>query len=114
MPVVTLNGVDLYYEIKGEGPPLIFTHGHSMNHEQWEPQVNALSSFYQIITWDARGHGHSTLPPGPVDPRDFSRDLHSLIDYLQLKSVVLCGLSMGGHISLQTALFYPEKIRGLI
>ena len=114
MPMCLVNGVQLYYEIHGSGPPIIFTHGHSMYHRQWEPQVAALSKRYQIILWDVRGHGHSSLPPGRVDPEDFSRDLNGLMDALDVPEAVLCGLSMGGHISIQSAIRYPQRVRGLI
>lgn len=108
------NGVTLFYEVSGEGSPIIFTHGASWNHYQWNNQVEHFKSYYKVITWDVRGHGYSSLPEGPVDPEDFSADLIALMDYLGLKDAVLCGLSMGGHISLQTAIRYPERIKGLI
>ena len=114
MPIVSLNNAEIFYEVKGAGPPIVFTHGHSMNHQQWEPQVKALSEDFQIITWDVRGHGSSTLPNGKVDPRDFSKDLHDLLSYLKVDKALICGLSMGGHISLQTAAYYPKKVSGLI
>ncbi|OUS68405.1 alpha/beta hydrolase [Paenibacillus sp. MY03] len=114
MPVSRINGTDIYYEVAGTGTPIVFTHGHSMYRKQWEPQVAALSSRYQTIVWDVRGHGDSGLPPGEVDPEDFSRDLKGLLDHLELRSAVLCGLSMGGHISLQTAVRYPDYVQGLI
>lgn len=114
MPVYEVNNVKLFYKINGSGEPIIFTHGHSMYHKQWEPQVKELSNDYQTIVWDVRGHGYSSLPSGKVDPEDFSRDLISLLDYLEIQSTVLCGLSMGGHISIQTAIRYPERVKGLI
>ena len=114
MPTCETNHVALHYEERGSGPPLVFTHGHSMNHAQWAPQVEALSSRYRTVVWDVRGHGRSTLPDGPVDPEDFSRDLVGLLDALGIESATLCGLSMGGHISLQTAVRWPERVQGLI
>ncbi|CAG9622315.1 alpha/beta fold hydrolase [Sutcliffiella rhizosphaerae] len=114
MPIIEVNSIKLYYEINGTGEPIIFTHGHSMYHKQWDPQVKPLSKNYQTIVWDVRGHGNSSLPLGDVDPEDFSRDLISLLDYLGIESAVLCGLSMGGHISIQTAVRYPERVKGLI
>lgn len=114
MPTFEANGVKLYYEDHGTGDPIVFTHGHSMFHKQWEPQVEALSRSYRTVIWDVRGHGHSSLPPGKVDPERFSQDLIALLDHLNLPSAVLCGLSMGGHISIQTAVRYPDRVRGLI
>ncbi|KON83488.1 alpha/beta hydrolase [Sporosarcina globispora] len=114
MPTCEVNKTKLYYEVKGSGKPIIFTHGHSMYHKQWDPQVEYFSKFYQTITWDVRGHGYSSLPKGKIEPDDFSKDLVSLMDHLRIKSSYLCGLSMGGHISLQTAFKYPEIVDGLI
>jgi pimeloyl-ACP methyl ester carboxylesterase len=114
MPTLNNNGAALFYEQSGEGRPIIFTHGASWNHLQWRKQVDFLSGQYQVITWDVRGHGHSTLPDGPVDSEDFSADLIALMDNLNLDNAIICGLSMGGHISLQTAIRYPDRVKGLI
>jgi 3-oxoadipate enol-lactonase len=104
----------LYYEVQGEGETVVFTHGASWNHQQWRPQVEYFSASYQTVVWDVRGHGYSTLPEGPVDAEDFNRDLIALLDHLQVEQAALCGLSMGGHISLQTAARYPERVKALI
>lgn len=114
MAICEVNGVKLYYEVKGAGRPIVFTHGASWNHQQWEEQVDYFAEFYQTIVWDVRGHGYSTLSEGKVDSEDFSRDLIGLLDHLGLESAILCGLSMGGHISLQTAIRYPERVEELI
>lgn len=104
----------LYYEVSGDGLPIIFTHGASWNHYQWNSQVNYFKKDYKVITWDVRGHGYSSLPEGPVDSEDFSKDLIALMDYLNIENAILCGLSMGGHISLQTAIRYPKRVKKLI
>ncbi len=114
MPTCEVNNVKLYYEVQGNGQPIVFTHGASWNHKQWEHQVDYFSSLYQTVVWDVRGHGYSTLPAGEVDSNEFSQDLIGLLDHLGIRSAVLCGLSMGGHISLQTAFKYPERVTGLI
>lgn len=108
------DGIKLYYEVKGTGKPIIFTHGASWNYKQWRGQVDYFSNFYQTIVWDVRGHGYSTLPAGKIDSEDFSKDLIGLMDHLNIESAALCGLSMGGHISLQTAIRHPERVDGLI
>lgn len=54
------------------------------------------------------------MPDGPVNSEDFSSDLIALMDHLKLDKAILCGLSMGGHISLQTAIRYPERVKSLI
>jgi pimeloyl-ACP methyl ester carboxylesterase len=108
------NGIRLYYEVHGQGRPLVLTHGASWDHGQWAPQVSAFEGEYQVIVWDVRGHGQSDLPPGLVDADDFHRDLVTLLDHLALPRATLGGLSMGGHISLRTAARYPERVTGLV
>ncbi|MHA6260781.1 alpha/beta fold hydrolase [Sporosarcina sp. CAU 1771] len=114
MPTVKIGDVDLYYDVKGTGEVLVFTHGASWDHRQWEPQIEKLSKHYTTITWDVRGHGKSSLPEGPVDSEDFIKDLIGLLEHLNVKRAHLCGLSMGGHISLQTAIKHPEFVASLI
>ncbi len=114
MPTCKVNNVELYYEVNGEGRPIVFTHGASWNHKQWDAQVEFFSENYQTIVWDVRGHGNSTLPEEDFDSEDFSRDLIGLLDHLQIDQAILCGLSMGGHISLQTAIRYPERVSALV
>lgn len=114
MPVVKINNVELQYEVKGFGEALLFTHGASWDHRQWKPQVEELSKHYKTITWDVRGHGKSSLPKGKVNSEDFTKDLVGLLEHLGLEHAHLCGLSMGGHISLQTAIRHPELVKSLI
>lgn len=114
MPVYNGSGVDLYYEVQGEGKPLVFTHGASWNHKQWRPQIDYFSQTHRTVVWDIRGHGSSALPDGQVNSEDFSRDLADLLDHLNIDKAILCGLSLGGHISLQTAVRYPDKVEALV
>ncbi|MGG3284180.1 alpha/beta fold hydrolase [Paenibacillus solani] len=114
MPIFKGRDVDLYYEVKGEGKPLVFTHGASWDHEQWQPQVDFFSRRYQTVVWDVRGHGLSSLPDGKVNSEDFSRDLADLLNNLGIEKATLCGLSLGGHVSLQTAVRYPDKVAALV
>ncbi|MGA8943817.1 MAG: alpha/beta hydrolase [Thermoactinomyces sp.] len=114
MPTLESNGATLFYQVTGEGSPIIFTHGASWNHLQWNKQVDYFKDHYKVIVWDVRGHGYSSLPEGPVDSENFSADLIALMNHLNLETAVICGLSMGGHISLQTAVRYPERVKGLI
>lgn len=115
VPTLVANDVELHYQVHGrQGPVLVFTHGASWDSAQWTPQVEALRDTCRVVTWDVRGHGRSTLPDGSVEARDFGRDLIELLDHLSIPSAVLCGLSMGGHISLQTAARSPERVAALV
>jgi plasmid stabilization system protein ParE len=89
MPELLSNEAKLYYDVRGEGFPIIFTHGASWNHLQWKKQVEFFKDKFKVITWDVRGHGYSTLPDGPVNSEDFSSDLIALMDHLKLDKAIL-------------------------
>ncbi|MBI3988282.1 MAG: alpha/beta fold hydrolase [candidate division NC10 bacterium] len=114
MPYTKVNGVRLYYEIAGEGTPLVMAHGLSLDHAMWEPQVAAFSDRYQTITYDNRGHGLSEAPPQGYSIEVFAEDLYGLLRFLGVERVSLMGLSMGGRIALRFVLSHPEMVRALI
>ncbi|WP_026689788.1 alpha/beta fold hydrolase [Alteribacter aurantiacus] len=113
MPFFDAKYGPVYYEVHGEGMPILFTHGASWNHRLWDPQIEQLKDRYKVIVWDVRGHG-KTKSNGEVHGEVFVQDLIDLLDHLSIESIVLCGLSMGGMISMQTAIKYPTRVRGLI
>lgn len=114
MPYYEHCGAKLYYEETGNGRALLFLHGAALNGEQWKHQVQYFSNRYRVITLDARGHGRSSLPEGKVCPDVFWQDVKALLDMLQIEKAVICGLSMGGHVALQTAIYAPERVEKLI
>lgn len=100
----------LYYEITGEGPPVVLVHGFALDHRLWHPQVAYLSSRFRVITYDCRGFGRSSLPVAPYDHAD---DLRRLLAELSITRPHLVGLSMGGRIAINYALAHPEDTRSL-
>ena len=66
MPKIDRDGVKIYYEVHGSGPPLILTHGYSSTSAMWQGQIEALSKQHQLILWDMRGHGQSDYPDDPA------------------------------------------------
>ncbi|ABZ83708.1 3-oxoadipate enol-lactonase, putative [Heliomicrobium modesticaldum Ice1] len=115
MAIAIANGVRLSYEVYGpeEAPALLFTHGAGWDHRQWLPQVEPFSRHYRVILWDVRFHGRSGCCD-LADLDDFSRDQMALLDHLGVEQAVLVGCSMGGHISLRTAILYPERVAALV
>jgi pimeloyl-ACP methyl ester carboxylesterase len=116
MPRFETNGVSLYYEVTGDGPPLVLVHGFACGLRMWDPQVRALSSAWRIVTYDVRGHG---ISDAPADPAAYSQaisvgDLGALLDHLGLSRTALGGLSMGGNIALNFALAQPGRVSALI
>lgn len=109
MPTVEVNGVELYYERQGEGPPVVFLHGATSDLQMWGHQVEALAGEYQVITFDARGHGRSEGSDHDVYTIEmYADDLHGLIRELELESPGVVGLSLGGITGLKYAAQYDE------
>src|ERR1700722_232151 len=59
MPTINRDGVEIYYEVHGSGPPLLLTHGYSSTSQMWQGQIEALSKHHKLVLWDMRGHGRS-------------------------------------------------------
>jgi len=112
MPHADAAGVRLFYESVGEGTPLIL-HGH--DHLRWMIfQAPYFSQFYRVITFDRRGTGRSDDPPGPWTLADMARDIRNLMDALDIEQAIVGGNSLGGVISSQFGLDYPDRALALI
>jgi pimeloyl-ACP methyl ester carboxylesterase len=107
-----INGTKLFYEITGEGTPLVFLHGWTCDHRNWNSQVEYFSKKYKVITYDARGHGKSNVPDSI--PYSYVDDLASLLDYLKIEKAVLIGHSLGGAPVFYYSLNHPERVQGLV
>lgn len=105
---------DLYYEVTGRGPALLFAHGLGGNHLSWWQQVAHFAPHYTCVTFAHRGFAPSTAIAGGPDPADYADDLAALIDHLKLPDVRLVGQSMGGWTMLEYALARPAHVKALI
>jgi len=114
MPKIQVNGINLYYEVEGEGQPLLFIHGLGSSTRDWEMQVKEFSKSYQVITCDLRGHGQSDKPAGPYSLPMFAADTAGLLKSLNFKSAHVVGLSLGGGIAFQLAIDYPKLVKTMI
>ena len=113
MPIVMLNGVDIYYEIKGSGEPVFLLAGLMSDSQSWLPASNLLAQKYQVITLDNRGVGRSAQDV-PCSIRLNAEDVLALADYLQLSSFRLVGHSMGGFIALEIAVLATDRAEALV
>lgn len=116
MPKLDRDGVQIHYEVHGDGPPLILTHGYSSTSAMWQGQIAALSRHHKLILWDMRGHGQSDYPQ---DPSAYSEaltiaDIAALLDEVGAKRAIVGGLSLGGYMSLAFYRVYPERVRALL
>ncbi len=114
MPTTFINGIDLYYEIHGSGPPVLLIHGLGLDHAFWEPQVAEFSRAHQVIVYDLRGHGRSESPDFSYSLDHFADDLDQFLHFLGLKKALLLGLSLGGRILIRFALKFPREVRALV
>jgi pimeloyl-ACP methyl ester carboxylesterase len=105
---------DLYYEMTGSGPALLFAHGLGGNHLSWWQQVGHFAARYSCVTFAHRGFAPSSSLPGGPDAADYRGDLEALIEHLGFADVRLVGQSMGGWTVLEYALAHPDKVKALV
>jgi pimeloyl-ACP methyl ester carboxylesterase len=108
------NGIEMYYEVLGEGKPIVLLHGLGLDHSIWKEVVNAYSNQAKFIVPDLRGHGNSQTGDGDGTIEQFADDVLALIDLLGFEKVSLAGHSMGGYISLAFAEKHPERVGNLV
>jgi pimeloyl-ACP methyl ester carboxylesterase len=116
MPKLNRDGVNIYYEVHGSGPPLLLTHGYSSTSAMWQGQIEALAKQHTLILWDMRGHGQSDYPD---DAAAYSEaltvgDMAGLLDRVGATSAIVGGLSLGGYMSLAFVRTHPERVRALL
>ncbi len=105
---------ELYHEVYGEGPPVVFAHGAGGTHMSWWRQIPTFSQQFTCITYAQRGFGLSPDVAGGPGRRAFTEDLRSLLDSLGIEKASLVGQSMGGRSVLGFAAAYPERVDALV
>ena len=114
MPKLRVNEIDLYYQVTGQGEPLVFIHGLGSSSRDWAFQVDHFYQDYQVVVFDVRGHGESDKPPGPYSVPLFAQDTAELLQALEIAPTHVVGVSMGGMIGFQLVLDAPELVRSLV
>lgn len=113
MPTTEANGQTIYYEVHGEGEPLLCVMGLAADTLAWTLQVPAFSERHRTVVFDNRDVGQSSQAEGDYEITDMARDALALADELELDSFHLLGVSMGGAIAQELALAAPERVRTL-
>ena len=110
------DGVALHYDVRGEGPLLLLSHGFSATSQMWRSQVDALADRYRFAVWDLRGHGRSGSPVGAehYGSELCLEDIAALLDHCATPRAVIGGHSLGGYLSLAFYGRYPERVRALV
>ncbi|MFS0674434.1 alpha/beta fold hydrolase [Ornithinibacillus sp. 179-J 7C1 HS] len=103
--------MDLYYEVKGEGNPVVLLHSGGVDLREWTYITPLLAEHYKVVTFDARGIGKS---PSPLNQVNYVEDLLSILNHLKLDKATLIGHSIGGQIATEFALNYPERVKKLV
>ena len=117
MPKIKVNDIEMYYEVHGEGTPVVIINGYGGTSEGWEsvsPLISDLSKHYKVIIQDNRGVGRSTISETPVTLKLMASDNVSLLDKLGVDAAYFIGNSMGGTIAQEIALNYPKRVLGLV
>lgn len=115
MPYVTVEGKKIYYQQKGEGPPLVLLHGLGSNSESFRHQLDGLSDQFTVIAWDAPGYGRSDDPAQELHYfEDFAKILKKFVGQLKIEPFYLLGHSMGSTLSFVFYRLYPHAIQALI
>ena len=116
MPTLDRDGVKIHYEVTGQGPALLLTHGYSATGDMWRGQLAALSPHFQVITWDMRGHGASDYPEDLAAYSEAATvaDMAALLDVVGAPQAIVGGLSLGGYMSLAFHRAHPGRTRALL
>lgn len=106
---VTVGNASLYYEEAGQGEPLIFIHGHSLDHRMWDEQFSVLAKKYRVVRYDLRGYGISS---SQTEDEQFlhAEDLVALMDSLHIDKAHIVGLSLGGFVTADMLAYFPDRM----
>jgi len=114
MSTAKVDSIELYYEEKGSGDPLLLIMGLAADSTAWMFQVPDFAKRYRTVTFDNRGVGRTSKPPGPYTIHLMADDAAALLDALDIRRAHVLGVSMGGMIAQELAIRHPERVRGLI
>ncbi len=109
-----VNGTRLYYEVAGEGHPIVLNHGGLVDNHLWDDQFDEFAKHFKVIRYDIRGFGESGMIKKGMESYSMERDLFSLLQFLGIQKTYVLGLSMGGALSIDFTLQYPDMVDALV
>jgi pimeloyl-ACP methyl ester carboxylesterase len=110
----TINGIQMYFEIRGQGYPLLLLHGFTGSSADWEHLYPEPPEGSRLVVPDLRGHGRSTNPAGTFTHKQAALDVFALLDELEIQHLNAIGISAGGNILLHMAIQKPDRLRSMV
>jgi len=114
VPTVKTGGISLYYELHGEGEPLLLIMGYGSNSGHWFVILPRLASRFNVIIFDKRGTGRSDKPDIPYTAEMLTGDITGLLDAIGIGAAHVFGVSMGSMLAQELALRYPQRVKKLV
>jgi len=114
MPYSKSSGVEIWYEVKGDGPALIFVHANPFDHDLWLYQLAHFSTWFKVVGIDIRGYGRSAKVAEPFTLKDMCDDVLGVMTSLRLKRAVLIGCSVGSGIAILCGLERPDLFDAIV
>ncbi len=116
MAFLEKNGDKIHYALSGpaSAPVVVFSNSLGANFSMWDPQATELEKKYRVLRYDTRGHGQSSITPGPYSIEQLARDVLALLDALNVARANFCGLSMGGMIGMWLGLNAPTRVAKIV
>jgi pimeloyl-ACP methyl ester carboxylesterase len=112
MSLINVNGCRLYYTVQGQGTAILFIHPPGVTHINFRYQMNELSKYFRVISFDIRGHGRSQFSEQTLTYPLIVEDIKQLLDHLEIQKAFISGYSAGGSIALEFLLSHPERAIG--
>lgn len=112
--LITPDGASVYYEMTGNGTPLVLLHGNGQKHQVFSQQAEYFKNHCRIILIDTRGRGPSSLGPYVLTPELLAQDALMVLDHLKIPKALFLGFGDGGNTVLELALHSPQKVLGFI
>ena len=113
MPTARLNGIDVYYERRGDGPPVLFLNGSGATLDGMRVLLDVFVDRVDLVAHDQRGMGRTEIPPGPYTMADYAADAVALLDHVGWDRARVVGISFGGMVAQELAVTFPDRVEKL-
>jgi pimeloyl-ACP methyl ester carboxylesterase len=114
MPLAEINGIHVYHETRGEGPPLLLILGTGLDVSELSRMIDGLAAHHRVVAFDNRGAGRSDRPDEPYSIELMASDTFGVMEAAELDRAAVLGISLGGRIAMELALRHPERVERLI